>query len=55
MDSYPTNYDSIYVATISGGVNLRSGRNPGKERNGATQLSQNIAPTEKIGFAQLYA
>ena len=32
---------------------MRSGRNPGKERNGATQLLQYIAPTEN-GFAQLY-
>ena len=26
-DIYPTNYDSLYVAIISGGFNLRSGRN----------------------------
>ena len=37
-DIYPTNYDSLYVAIISGGFDLRSGRNLGKERNGATQL-----------------
>ena len=29
-DIYPTNYDSLYVAIISGGVDLRSGRNLGK-------------------------
>ena len=52
---YPTNYDSLYVATISGGFDLRSGRNLGKERNGATQLLQYIAPTEINAFAQLYA
>ena len=39
-DIYPTNYDSLYVAIISGGFDLRSGRNLGKERNGATQLLQ---------------
>ena len=33
---------------------MRSGRNLGKERNGATQLLQYIPPTENNGFAQLY-
>ena len=54
-DIYPTNYDSIYVAIISGGFHLRSARNLGKKRNGATQLLQYIPPTENNGFAQLYA
>ena len=54
-DVYPTNYDSLYVAIISGGFDLRSGRNLGKERSGATQLLQYIPPTENSGFAQLYA
>ena len=54
-DIYPTNYDSLYVALISGGFDMRSGRNLGKERNGATQLLQYIPPTENNGFAQLYA
>ena len=54
-DIYPTNYDSVYVANISGGFDLRSGRNLGKERNGATQLLQYIPPTENNGFARLYA
>ena len=54
-DIYPTNYDSLYVAIISGGFDLRSGRNLGKERNGATQISQYIAPTENNRFAQFYA
>ena len=44
-DISPTNHDSFYVAIISGGLDLRSGRNLGKERNGATQLSQYIPPT----------
>ena len=52
---YPTNCDSLFVAIISGGFDLRSGRILGKERNGATQLLQYIAPTENNGFAQLYA
>ena len=37
-DIYSTNYDSLYVAIISGGSDLRSARNLGKERNGATEL-----------------
>ena len=53
-DIYPTNYDSLYVPIISGGFDLRSGRNLGKERNGATQLFQYIPPNENNGFAQLY-
>ena len=54
-DIYPTNYDSLYVAIISGGFDLRSGRKLGKERNGGTQLLQYIPPTENNGFVQLYA
>ena len=54
-DIYPANYDSLYVAIISGGFDLRSGRNLGKERNGVTQLLQFIPPKENNGFAQLYA
>ena len=52
---YPTNYNSLYEAVISGGFDIRSGRNLGKERNGATQILQYIRPTENDGFAQLYA
>ena len=54
-DFYPTNYDCLYVAFISGGFDLRSGRNLGKKRNGATQLLHYIPPTENKEFAQLYA
>ena len=54
-DIYPTNYDSLCVAIIRGGFDLRSGRNLGKERNGASQLLQYIATTENNRFAQLYA
>ena len=38
-DIYPTNYDSLYVTIISGGFDMRSGRNLAKQRNGATKLS----------------
>ena len=34
---------------------MRSGRNLGKERIGATQLLQYIPPMENNRFAQLYA
>ena len=54
-DVYLTNYDSLYVAIISGAFDLRSERNLGRERNGATQLLQYISPFENNGFAQLYA
>ena len=53
-DFYPTNYDSLYVAKGSGGFDLRSGRYLDKERNGATQLLQYIAPTESDGFVPLF-
>ena len=52
---YPTNYGSFYVGIISGGFDLRSGGNLGKEQNGATELLQCIASQENNGFAQLYA
>ena len=46
-DIYPTKYDSHYVAIMSGDFDLRSGRNLGKERNGATQILWYKASTEK--------
>ena len=54
-DIYPTDYDSLYVAIISVSLDLRSGRHLGKERNGATQSLQYLAPTENNEFAQLFA
>ena len=54
-DIYPTDYDLLYVAIISVGFDLRSGRNLGKERNGPTKLLQYMAPIENNGFAPLYA
>ena len=39
-DFHPTNYDLLYVAIISGGFDMRSGKCLGKERNGSTQLLQ---------------
>ena len=54
-DIYPTNYNTLYVTIVNGEFDLRSWRNLGKERNGATQLLQYIAPTENNRFTQLYA
>ena len=54
-DIHPTNCDSLHVALIGGGFDLRSGRILRKERNGANQLLQYIPPTENNGFAQFYA
>ena len=52
-DVYPTNYDSLCVAINSGGSDLSSGRNLGKERNGATQLLQYIVSTGTTDFPNL--
>ena len=52
-DIFRTNHDSLYVAIISGGFDLRPGKNPGKERKGATQLIQFVPPTGDNGFAKL--
>ena len=54
-DIDPTNYDSLYGAMIIEGFELRSGRNLGEERSGATQILQYMVPTENNGFAQLHA
>ena len=54
-DIYATKHDSLYLAIMGGGFDLRSGRKFGRERNGATQLLQFIAPTENNGYAELYA
>ena len=54
-DIYLTNHYSLYEAIISGGFNLRPGKNLDKERNGAPQILQLIAPIENNGFAQLHA
>ena len=45
----PTKYDSLCVAIIRGVFGLRSGKNLGNQRNGATQLLQYRAPTENNG------
>ena len=49
-DTFPINYHLIYVAIISGGFDMKSGKNVVKERNGATQLLQYITLTENNGL-----
>ena len=52
---YPTNYDSLYMARISEGFDMDSGRNLGREKNGATKILQYLGPKQKSDFGQLYA
>ena len=51
---YPTNYDSLYMARISEGCDMDSGRNLGREKNGATKILQFLGPKQKSDFGQLY-
>ena len=44
---YPTNYDSLYMARISEGLDMDSGRNLGREKNGATKILQYLGPQQK--------
>ena len=52
---YPTNYDSLYMARISEGFDMDSGRNLGREQIGATKILQYLGPKQKSDFGQLYA
>ena len=52
---YPTNYDLLYMAQISEGFDMDSGRNLGREKNGATNILQYLGPRQKSDFGQLYA
>ena len=52
---YPTNYDSLYMARLSEGFDMDSGRNLGREKNGATKILQYSGPRAKNDFGQLYA
>ena len=52
---YPTNYDSLYMARLSEGFDMETGRNLGREKNGATKILQYVGPLEKNDFSQLYA
>ena len=52
---YQTNYDSLYMARLSEGFDMDTGRNLGREKNGATKILQYLGPREKNDFGQLYA
>ena len=53
--NYPTNYDSLHMARLSEGFDMETGRNLGREKNGATKILQYLGPREKNDFGQLYA
>ena len=52
---YPTNYDSLYMARLSESFDMDTGRNFGREKNGATKLLQYLGPNAKNNFGRLYA
>ena len=52
---YPTNYNSLYMARLSEGFDMDSGRNLGREKNVATKILQFLGPRAKNDFGQLYA
>ena len=52
---YPTNYDSLYMARLSEGFDMNTGRNLGREKNGATKILRYLGPQAKNDFGQLYA
>ena len=41
---YPTNYDSLYMARLSEGFDMDTGRNLGREKNSATKIVQYLGP-----------
>ena len=55
MSIYLTNYDSIYMDRPSEGFDMDTGRNLGRDRNGATKILQYLGPKGKGDFGQLYA
>ena len=51
----PTNNDSLYMDRLSEGFDMDTGRNLGRDQNGATKILQYLGPKEKGDFRQLYA
>ena len=49
---YPT---KLYMARLSEGFDMDSGRNLGREKNGATKILHYLGPGVKNSFGQLYA
>ena len=52
---YFTNYDSIYMDRVSESFDMATGRNLGRNQNGATKILQYLGPKQKSDFGQLYA
>ena len=52
---YHTDYHSLYMDRLSEGFDMDTGRNLGRDQNGATKILQYLGPTEKGDFGQLYA
>ena len=52
---YPTNYDSLYMDRLSEGFDMDTGRNLGRDQNGATKILQYFGPKKKGDLGQLYA
>ena len=52
---YPTNYDSLYMARLSERFDMETGRNLGREMNGATKIFQFSGPRERNDFGRLCA
>ena len=52
---YPTRYDSLYIARPREGFDMETGRNLGRDKNGATKILQYLGPREKNVFGQRYA
>ena len=51
---YPTNYDSLYMGRLSEDFDMNTGRNPGRDQNGANNFLQYLGPKEKGDLGQLY-
>ena len=49
---YPTNYDSLYMARLSEGFHMETGRHLGREKFGAAKVLQYLGPREKNNFGQ---
>ena len=52
---YLTNYDSLYMDRLSEDFDMDTGRNLGRDQNGATKILQYLGPKEKSDFGQIYA
>ena len=51
---YPTNYDSLHMDRSSEGFDMDTGRNLGRDQNGAIKILRYLGPKENGDFGQLY-